>query len=751
MWKIQAKMKPSIDDDLESQKTSLPRLERDPFDLSNDDNEIETLNSAKYSQASKFREYEDSSGNEASASIQLNPYGQSASSMALNDEDTLNDEDYLQQPLNSSYSTRKSKRHSPRHHHKKPLGGYRNRDPPRVFLIALVIIVPVTIVIMLFLLLKWTSPTESKNAAPATAATGLTYPSGFNMKNNWGSLSPYFDTGATFPEIDPTVNEGLHELPKHCKLQQVHVLHRHAERFPTSGSGASMEATAFKLKNMTEPPAKVLEWLNDWKYTFDTELLVSKGYGTEYAAGASLWATHGIQLFNATESGRFLYDPELNIYPNGTARPPVVIRATSQSRIRNSAKAWAAGFFGLFGEDPMRSEKSISLLKDPKNIYSLVLQQEAANNNSTLAAYYSCPNGNKAKYSNGGKNARQWIDIYLQEAVVRLSKLLPGLDADKEETDKNDHTVPAEVKAGSNEKDGKGNDSKNTPGSKKSTTLTTTDVFNMQNLCAYETAAYGSSPFCKLFTEKEWRGYEYAADLLFYGSASYGTPVGAAEGSGWLYELLARLKGRQLSENEAGWGINTTLTSTPDVFPVDQAIYLDMSHDSILVSVLTALGLDFLKEDLPSTKILAPRQFVLSRLTPFGARIYVEVLSCGEEEEEDLLEKLENTANEVADKPSRTRSDASESNKQKHRSEAVKRSTFVRIKVNNRVLPLNSLKNCPVDKKGLCPLGDFTESLKHSLSEIDFDRNCYGIPKGYEDAKDDETENEARRFLWNRN
>lgn len=147
-----------------------------------------------------------------------------------------------------------------------------------------------------------------------------------------------------------------------------------------------------------------------------------------------------------------------------------------------------------------------------------------------------------------------------------------------------------------------------------------------------------------------------------------------------------------MSENEAGWGINTTLTSTPDVFPVDQAIYLDMSHDSILVSVLTALGLDFLKEDLPSTKILAPRQFVLSRLTPFGARIYVEVLSCGEEEEEDLLEKLENTANEVADKPSRTRSDASESNKQKHRSEAVKRSTFVRIKVNNRVLPLNSLK-----------------------------------------------------------
>lgn len=31
----------------------------------------------------------------------------------------------------------------------------------------------------------------------------------------------------------------------------------------------------------------------------------------------------------------------------------------------------------------------------------------------------------------------------------------------------------------------------------------------MQALCAYETVALGYSEFCNLFTEDEWKGYEY--------------------------------------------------------------------------------------------------------------------------------------------------------------------------------------------------------------------------------------------------
>ena len=47
---------------------------------------------------------------------------------------------------------------------------------------------------------------------------------------------------------------------------------------------------------------------------------------------------------------------------------------------------------------------------------------------------------------------------------------------------------------------------------------------------------------------------------------------------------------------------------------------LDMSHDDILISVMTALSVDYFKNDLPLTAVPPPsnRTFVLSHLTPFG-------------------------------------------------------------------------------------------------------------------------------------
>lgn len=38
----------------------------------------------------------------------------------------------------------------------------------------------------------------------------------------------------------------------------------------------------------------------------------------------------------------------------------------------------------------------------------------------------------------------------------------------------------------------------------------------MQLLCAYELVSLGGSAFCSIFTEDEWRGFEYAHDLEFF-------------------------------------------------------------------------------------------------------------------------------------------------------------------------------------------------------------------------------------------
>jgi hypothetical protein len=499
----------------------------------------------------------------------------------------------------------------------------------------LMVMLPAAVLVTLFFVVsRASSPESSRNASPMAAPTGSSYPSGFNMKNNWGSYSPYFDTGSAFEGID---SEAELKANSHLTLKQVHILHRHGERYPTTGVGRSMSKVAEKLKAMTEPPAAELPWLDGWQYSLGTDLLVSRGVATEFQSGAEFWVSHGRYLYHAGE--QLFYSPELNKFDNGTARPMPVLRATTQSRIDTSARAWAAGFFGVYGNQPYSP-------KDTSDLYDLVLQIEEPGINNTLASYYSCPNADKPGTRSGKEMQDNWVNTYLKTAAIRLQKLFPGF----------------------------GN-------------LSASDAYQMQNLCTLETAAYGTSGFCELFTETEWRGYEYSIDLAFYYDASFGTKVAAPEGLGWLEELTARLGNRYITD--ASNGVNVTLDNNPDTFPLEQPFYLDMSHDSVIVSVLTALGFDFLDKDLPANKIPAPRQFIVSRLTPFGARLFVEVLGYKAKHQDN--EKL-----------------------------------VVRLKLNNRILPLGSLNDCPASPDGLCPLDKFLSSVHHQLDTGDFDKLCYG-------------------------
>lgn len=509
----------------------------------------------------------------------------------------------------------------------------------RVVKYVLFLTIPAILGFLVYLVATQQSPQDARDASPGAAPTGTSYPSGFDMRNNWGSYSPYFGHGTRFDGIEQEEEEDVGPksgLPRGCRYRQVHVLHRHADRFPTKTKTEQMQQVAKKLKEMKESPAMQLKWMENWEYSLGTDLLVSKGVSAEFESGARFWSSHGVQLYNATDNGRLFYDPEeLNRYDNGTVRPKPILRATNQSRIDTSARAWAAGFFGLHGNQDYTKT-------DAKDIYDLVLMDEAEGQNNTLAAYYSCPNSNNNSTLEDETKEKisKWTEKYLSKAKQRLQVLLPGY--------------------------------KN---------LTTLDVYAMQHICAFETAAYDGSPFCGLFTEAEWRGYEYTHDLDFYYQSGFGSPFGPAMGSGWLTELTARLKGAQIQESTHG--VNTTITST---FPMDQPFYLDMTHDSVIVSVLSALNLKFLDDELPYKKMIAPRSFIISRLTPFAARLYVELLEC------------DNTGNNEM---------------------------FVRLKLNDRILPLGDLYDCPASTDGLCPFDKFRRSLEKRLNEIDFENVCY--------------------------
>lgn len=54
------------------------------------------------------------------------------------------------------------------------------------------------------------------------------------------------------------------------------------------------------------------------------------------------------------------------------------------------------------------------------------------------------------------------------------------------------------------------------------------DVYAAQNMCPYETVAYGFSMFCDLFTYQEWQDYGYSIDLYFAGISAFNSPTGVS-------------------------------------------------------------------------------------------------------------------------------------------------------------------------------------------------------------------------------
>lgn len=76
----------------------------------------------------------------------------------------------------------------------------------------------------------------------------------------------------------------------------------------------------------------------------------------------------------------------------------------------------------------------------------------------------------------------EWGSIYLPPIAKRLNKLLPGVN------------------------------------------LTTDNVHGALYACAYDLAAYGTSPWCGAFTKSELLDFEYELDVLMDGAFGYNLP-----------------------------------------------------------------------------------------------------------------------------------------------------------------------------------------------------------------------------------
>lgn len=297
-----------------------------------------------------------------------------------------------------------------------------------------------------------------------------------------------------------------------------------------------------------------------------------------------------------------------------------------------------AGFFGLEWTNNATIE--------------VIIEENGFNN--SLAGYDNCKNANS--YANmGGENATaEWVETYLQDATTRFQAHLEGLE------------------------------------------WSALDTYAAQTMCPYETIAYGYSAFCSLFTYDEWVSFGYSLDLFFAGTSSFQSPTGRAVGLGYVQEIVARLENHTLGYS--GSQINTTLDNNTETFPLNQSLYFDFSHDTNIMSILTAFGFTQFSQFLPSTRHPGVHNLTVAHLEPFAARLDIEVIK--------TPQPLDSN---------RTYIDGEET-------------TYVHFVLNQRTLPLGwSFEECGVDRvDGWCELGTFLEVQKKQMPLARYDFACNG-------------------------
>ncbi|KDN53031.1 phosphoglycerate mutase-like protein [Tilletiaria anomala UBC 951] len=453
-----------------------------------------------------------------------------------------------------------------------------------------------------------TAATPTRGSSPIQTAVAGFESKIFKPFEHMGPLTPYRSSYGH--GVDDTVHRDISSLEGGtCKLEQVHILHRHGSRYPTTGSPAELVR---KFLDQSPRPTFTgpLSFINSYKYRLGSELLTPVGRQQLYDSG----------VHAAIEYGSLA---EADLSDNGSR---LFVRAGSQRRIVDSALSWMQGFFGTY---------------EWRNHTELQVQIEAPSFNSTLASNFACPTYGQPWTMPGRNMTLNFIDKYLASAKQRLSRHVQG------------SKVPFNERL----------------------------LNAMQQLCSYDTVAFGQSDFCSLFTQQEWEDYEYAWDLQFFGFDGAGSPVGRAQGLGWVNEFIARLTDRpwdpstQTSEN-------STLDSSKEKFPLGRRIYADFTHDSMIIAALSAFELPQLNEELKQT---SSRRFKTTQLVPFAARFVVERLACADGKR------------------------------------------YVRFVLNDAVLPLTHLKECAPRADGMCLLESFLQSQRDRFARAHWD-NCIRKP-----------------------
>ncbi|KAL1896935.1 hypothetical protein Cpir12675_002583 [Ceratocystis pirilliformis] len=320
-------------------------------------------------------------------------------------------------------------------------------------------------------------------------------------------------------------------------------------------------------------------------------------------------------------SGAHFFNRYLSLAENSVP----YIRASGQDRVIMSAVNWTQGFYDA------RMNKGIE--SPEKSRGTMLIIEENSTSNNTLNNNLCTAFENGTYSTIGDKAQAEFLATFIEPVTARLNANLPGANLNNDE------------------------------------------AIQMMDMCPYSTVASRNatiSEFCDLFTIGEWLSYDYYQSLNKYYGFSHGNEMAATAGVGWVNELIARLTSQPVIDHTS---VNHTLDSSPETFPLNRTLYADFSHDNDMAAIFAALRLHDGYTKLPTNKRVSPTKtggFSASWVVPFAARLYVEKMQCGGQDDEPNEE-------------------------------------LVRFILNDRVIPL---VGCGADALGRCKLSKWVESME---------------------------------------
>jgi Histidine phosphatase superfamily (branch 2) len=312
-------------------------------------------------------------------------------------------------------------------------------------------------------------------------------------------------------------------------------------------------------------------------------------------------------------------------------------RSASEDRVVESAQNFTQGFHQAKNADKTALH---STDKYPYNI-EIILEADGSNNTLNHDLCTAFEDGPDSKIASAAQ--AKWAAIFVPPILTRLNTDLPGAN------------------------------------------LAASEVIYIMDLCPFNTVASPTgqvSPFCALFTEKEWKEYDYYETLGKYYGYGQGNPLGPTQGVGFTNELIARLTSKPVVDETSS---NHTLDDNKATFPIGHQfpLYADFSHDNDMTAMFNALGLYNSTPTLSQTQIMGTDQtngYSAAWSVSFAARAYFEKMICLGQPEE-----------------------------------------LIRVIVNDRVIPLPT---CDSDKYGRCKLSKFVSSLSFAKGNGHWDQ-CF--------------------------